>query len=106
MSFGENGGTKPNRAEVTPGRGHRAVSLSPEVRRVPTTSPIGICAALVLQTTCTPESVCGPTLPSAASAGHGGYLGVSCRQRRWSTTAEDDPELPSTAPAFCNALAL
>src|SRR5258708_27692753 len=36
-----------------------------------------------------------PTLPSAASAGHGSYLGISCRQWGWRTTAEDDPQLPS-----------
>jgi hypothetical protein len=32
-----------------------------------------------------------PTLPSAAPAEHGSYLGISCRQLRWCITAEDDP---------------
>jgi hypothetical protein len=40
------------------------------------------------------ESGNGPTLPSAASAGHGSYLGISCRQRRCGTTGENDPNLP------------
>ena len=39
----------------------------------------------------------GPTLPSAASAGHGSYQGISCRQRRSYTTVEDDPD--RTRPA-------
>src|SRR5258708_38116103 len=43
-------------------------------------------------------SVAGPTLPSAASAGHGSYLGISCRHCRQRTTAEDDP-YPSFATA-------
>src|SRR6266446_9314424 len=43
----------------------------------------------------------GPTLPSAASAGHGSYLGISCRHWGQHTTAEDDPKatrapLPTT----------
>jgi len=29
-----------------------------------------------------------PTLPSTASAGHGSYLGISCRQWGWRTTAD------------------
>jgi hypothetical protein len=33
----------------------------------------------------------GPTLPSAASAGHGSYLGISCRHWGWRTAAESDP---------------
>src|SRR6266852_3939526 len=33
----------------------------------------------------------GPLLPSTASAGHGSYLGISCRQRGRRTTAENDP---------------
>jgi hypothetical protein len=36
----------------------------------------------------------GPTLPSAAPAEHGSYLGISCRQVGRRTTAEDDPERP------------
>ncbi len=34
-----------------------------------------------------------PTLPSAASAGHGSYQGISCRPCRWSTTGEFDPDV-------------
>src|SRR6266849_2139730 len=41
----------------------------------------------------------GPTLPSAASAGHGSYLGISCRHWGRRTTAEDDPKLPSCSVA-------
>jgi len=37
----------------------------------------------------------GPTLPSSASARHGSYLGISCRQLRCGITAEDDPLLTS-----------
>src|SRR5260370_502132 len=33
----------------------------------------------------------GPTLPSAASAEHGSYLGISCRHWGRRATAEDDP---------------
>jgi hypothetical protein len=33
-----------------------------------------------------------PTLPSAASAGHGSYLGISCRHWGRRATAEDDPK--------------
>src|SRR6266699_7226735 len=32
-----------------------------------------------------------PRLPSAASAGHGSYLGISCRHWGCRATAEDDP---------------
>jgi hypothetical protein len=39
----------------------------------------------------------GPTLPSVASAGHGGYLGISCRQWGWRSTAESGPTLPTLA---------
>src|SRR5712692_7265651 len=34
----------------------------------------------------------GPTLPSSASAGHGSYLGISCRHWGRRTMAENDPE--------------
>src|SRR6267154_3627311 len=43
--------------------------------------------------------VLGPTLPSAASAGHGSYLGISCRDQRSCTTVEDDP-IRTFAPAL------
>jgi hypothetical protein len=33
----------------------------------------------------------GPTLSSPASAGHGSYLGISCRQWGRRATAENDP---------------
>jgi hypothetical protein len=33
----------------------------------------------------------GPSLPSAASVGHGSYRGISFRQPRSCTTAEDEP---------------
>src|SRR5258707_9939549 len=35
-------------------------------------------------------SALGPTLPSPTSAEHGSYRRISCRQRRWCTTVEDD----------------
>src|SRR5258707_7303784 len=37
----------------------------------------------------------GPSLPSAASAWNGSYLGISCRHRGWRAMAEDDPEQTS-----------
>jgi hypothetical protein len=33
----------------------------------------------------------GPLLPSAASAGRGSYVGISCRRRERRAMAEDDP---------------
>jgi hypothetical protein len=45
------------------------------------------------------ESGCGPTLPSAASAGYGSCLGISCRHWGRRTTAEDDSEQPIVAAA-------
>jgi hypothetical protein len=38
-----------------------------------------------------PMTAIGPTLPSAASAAHGSYLRISCRQWVWRTTVKDDP---------------
>jgi hypothetical protein len=38
------------------------------------------------------NAACGPTLPSPASAWHGSYPGISCRQRRCGTTGENDPK--------------
>src|SRR6267378_588015 len=47
-------------------------------------------AAHVKKTLANPEpSTHGPTLPSAASARHGSYRGISCRQRRCGTTGEN-----------------
>ena len=42
-----------------------------------------------------------PTLPSTASAGHGSYLGISCRQRGRRMTAEDDPDRPFAHALSC-----
>src|SRR5215470_10374066 len=60
---------------------------------------------------CAVWSVPGPTLPSAASAGHGSYLGISCRQLRSGITAEVDPDrtfaqMPSCKGQGHNLLAL
>ena len=37
-----------------------------------------------------PIPISGPTLPSPTSAQHGSYRRISCRQRRWCTTLDDD----------------
>src|SRR5260370_31113168 len=44
-----------------------------------------------------------PRRPSAASAGHGSYLGISCRHWGWRATAEDDPTATLAARVRCNA---
>jgi N-acetylglutamate synthase-like GNAT family acetyltransferase len=41
--------------------------------------------------------VSGPLLPSPGRHGHGGYLMISCRQRRLSATVEDDPKPSSSS---------
>jgi hypothetical protein len=41
----------------------------------------------------------GPLLPSAASAGRGSYVGISCRRRERRAMAEDDPKPPPVDPA-------
>src|SRR6266849_6435052 len=43
----------------------------------------------------------GPTLPSAASAGDGSYLGISCRHWGRRATAEDDPKRPFVEVPSC-----
>src|SRR5258708_22315228 len=40
------------------------------------------------------ESAFVPCLPSRAPVVYGSYQGISCRQRRLSTAAEDDPKRP------------
>jgi hypothetical protein len=66
--------------------GHRTTPLS---RTSPREAWATSCLALQGEK---PMAAPGPTLPSAASAGHGSYQGISCRQRRSWTTVEDDPE--------------
>src|SRR5258707_15332892 len=46
-------------------------------------------------------SLVGPRLPSAASAEHRSYLGISCRHRRSCTTVEDDLEPTLEGVCYC-----